>query len=158
MSKVNVLPIVKEHLETLQDNRTKRTSLGDYLLFFCLPAASAVPLIWVNYGLSDGIRSVLVVAIAVSVFNVMLLPNVMLLAYDVGAANTRRQGFLREVYTNLAFAVLVGIVTLVLVVITAFVPQNVVATALSGAVYYLSGVFLLTVLMVLKRIHAIFSG
>lgn len=159
-SKINIWPIVRDHLGTLEDNRTKKISFLDLAVFFGIPVIAAVPLAWVDYALSDSIRNVLGAAMAVFVG---LLFNVLLLIYDVvsrreaSTSNQRRREFLKEVYSNLAFAILIAVVTLANLVSTAFVTQPIASLTLSGIVYYLSGVFSLTLLMVLKRIHALFA-
>ena len=169
LDKINVLPIVKAHVDTLTDNRTHKKSLSDYGLFFGVPLILALALVMVNIrqagNLTDlkvesEVRNVVGISFAILVG---LLFNVLLIIFDVTSkepgfseSSDRKLKFFKEVYANLAFSILVALLCLPVLLASIFV-SGYVAAALSGLIYYLGGVFVLTLLMVLKRIHFLFK-
>jgi hypothetical protein len=160
LSKINVLPIVRDHIGTLQNNRTKKTSIADILLFFGSPVVLAAVLLWFDKLIVSDARNILAATMAVFVgllFNVLLLLHEATRREVLSNQDRERQKFFTEVYFNLAFSIFVAIGTLVALLATVFV-KGCAVFWLSGVVYYLAGVFALTLLMVLKRLHIIFSG
>lgn len=158
--KANIFPIVKDHIYTLKDNRTDKISPSDIILFFVFPGVIAPLLVYLGFCIDKDVRNIMATSMAVFV---ALLFNVLLLIYDVVSrkesydeSSVIRRVLLKEVYSNIAFAILVAILSLVLLLMTAFV-EELVIEILSGIIYYLAGVFILTLMMVLKRIHSLFN-
>ena len=159
MDKFNVRQIIVDHIRTLQDFQTCRYSISDFLVFFGLPIVTTGILVWF-YGI---LRPTLVsiVATSVSIFAALLF-NLLLLMYDAmrkssdssGNNDVLRRRFLRELSSNISFAILVAIGTITSLLILVLVEHNCVAEyVFSGLIYYLGTVFLITLLMVLKRVH-----
>ena len=160
LNKINVLPIIKDHLNTLRDNRTQKVSITDLFMFFAVPAVAAAALVWRDFSVDSDVRNVIGLSMAVFVG---LLFNVLLVIYDVVSrrdtqdlASVRRREFLKEVYANLAFSILIAVGSLLLLVATAFT-STLATRVLSGIIFYLAGMFVLTLLMVLKRLHGLFT-
>ena len=104
-----------------------------------------------------------IVATSLSIFAALLF-NLLLLIYDVtgrsagsiGGTNRLRQDVLSEVFSNISFAILVAMVAIISVLILLMVDGSPPAErALSAITYYLVTLFLLTLLMLLKRVHTL---
>jgi hypothetical protein len=163
MSKINVLPIVAKHFETLRDHATGKRSKADILIFFGAPLIVSGAALYYRITLtSDALNAVLA---SFSIFAGLLL-NLLLLVYtragedvkaDIFAANIKR--FVRQLSDNIEFAVLVSVfVVICSLVATATLNKNPDATPHAGLsvtviLVYLTTNFFLTLLMVLKRIH-----
>ena len=80
LNKINVLPIIKDHLNTLRDNRTQKVSITDLFMFFAVPAVAAAALVWRDFSVDSDVRNVIGLSMAVFVG---LLFNVLLVIYDV---------------------------------------------------------------------------
>ena len=162
-NKVDVRSIVKGHLGTLVHAETKRVLPEDIILFFGVPAVLAVGAV-----LRDGTISTSLAAVLATVHAIIsgLMFNLLVVIYDVhdrakktggDAARNTRMLLLNETYRNVSFLILTSIAALVLLAVAVFVGQGVFGRIVSGLVYFLSGVFALTLLMVLKRTHALLS-
>lgn len=158
-SKVNVGLIVKDHWRTLYDVPAGRSrpSTGDILTFYFVPAVAGALLYWSGVRLPDETVAVLVTAYAVLaglLFNLLVLTH--RIARDVLSSNVpddyRR--LLREVYTNISYAVLIAFLTLLLLIAIAVVADRYRAP-LEGFGFFALGHFLLTMLMVVKRAHVV---
>lgn len=168
--KIDVRRILRDHLATLRDERTGKRSLPDILLFFILPVAAAV---LVPYSRSLKPDTIGILLTSLSVFAALLF-NFLLLVYDVTQRQrtqavqaqsdlerelqARKLGILRETYDNVSFCILVSVLGVVALLASLMAKeQSVVARVLSGVSCYLVCVFLLTLFMVLKRVHILVS-
>ncbi len=164
MSKIDVLPIVARHFESLRDHATGRRSIADIVIFFGVPLIASGAAFYYRITLtSDALNAILA---SFSIFAGLLL-NLLLLVYaragedvkaDLFAATIKR--FVRQLSENIEFAVLVSVfVVICSLVATATLERGPDVTPHTGRpmtviLIYLTTNFLLTLLMVLKRIHA----
>lgn len=160
-SKINVMQIIRDHLKTLRRFPTDKPKWGDYAIFFVVPIGVAVALVISDVDLHHDAISVLITALAI--FGGLLL-NLLLLAHSIvkGAAELKRADLrhilVRELYSNIAYAILVSLVALVVLVVLEFSgTAGLWPTTLTGVTYFLLAHFLLTLLMVLQRVHVILS-
>jgi hypothetical protein len=162
ISKINVTGIVKDHLDTLCDFGTQRISPFDIILFFVVPAFVAVPVALFTVPLTSNIASLLITIL--SIFAALLF-NLLLILFDIMRKSETIRGqaqiqndFLQEIYNNVSYCILLSIV-IVLLVIVALIDINipVINRIITGTVVYLTSSFTLTLLMVLKRIHALLA-
>lgn len=58
-SKINVLPIIKNHFRTLNNARTNRPSIGDFIVHLGFPLAIAVAALWFHLDLTDHYANVI---------------------------------------------------------------------------------------------------
>lgn len=160
--KINISRIVCDHIGTLRDYRTKRYRLGDFFLFFGLPLIIAAIMLYF-YGIL-GLSLITILATSLSVFAALLF-NLLLLTYDAirkvsstGNSDTLRRDLLKELFSNISFAIFVAIVAIVFVLVVVMLDKATIAQyMLSFFVYYLVSVFVLTILMVLKRMHILLA-
>ena len=160
-SKIDVRCIVSDHLATLQDAATGRRMKTDYFVFFGLPIVVAFCLAFVlNLSLNQGAVGILVTSL--SIFAALLF-NLLLLIYDVVRKVERgsqglKETFLSQIYSNISFAILVSIVSIIVLLVAYFdLNGSCFALATSFAVYYLVTLFILTLFMILKRVHILLS-
>ena len=159
VDKVDISRILIDHFKTLKDYSTDRYSRADFVLFLGGPAAVAALLLAFYGKLGSSLVTVFVTSL--SIFAALLF-NLLLLVYDAmrkaesedaGPAGLRGK-FLRQIASNISFAILVAVVAIVSVLVLMFVGRipNAVSVV-SGLVYFLVTLFMLTLLMVLKRVH-----
>ena len=165
--KIDISDIVRDHLGTLRNNATKRYRPWDFVLFFGGPSFVATVLVLI-YG-DFPANLIGVAATSLSVFTALLL-NLLLLAYNITRnskapadphiRNTREELF-HEIFSNIAFAVLVASMAVVSVFIFGIVQeceQPIVTKSLSLVVYSMGALFLLTLLMLLKRVYVLLKN
>jgi len=162
-SKVNIVKIVKHHISTLKNYRTNKYSVGDFILFFGIPLFIAVIFVYFNISLTHNLTSLLITSL--SIFAALLF-NLLLLIYDIVQKtknrNTLKIRFLKEVYSNISFCILIAILAVVILIfISIFNNRNdlfiyrIFNLIFNFMAYYLITLFLLTLFMILKRIHVL---
>jgi hypothetical protein len=167
MRKINVLKIVTDHFSTLRDYRDGKLSLSDIALFIGLPFALGAIVWWKHFNFDASVLNGMLAAF--SIFAGLLL-NLLVLVFSFAgnprfigsdAATVTRRRLILEIHENLSFSILVAIAVAVLSL--AGLCQLKYAHAsdshplLSISVAVLLGNFVLTLLMVLKRIHVLLS-
>lgn len=166
IEKINTFKIIRDHIHTLKNYKTGKYSLWDFILFFCVPFLISIALIYFDLLLNKDIVNVLVASL--SIFAALLF-NLLLLTYDIIKKNSSvevnplKVNFLKEIYANISFSVLVAISTVILLLVYFLILQNYccflimedyhITQFLMGGIYFLVSLFILTLLMVLKRIH-----
>ena len=167
LDKVNITKIVRDHLGTFKDNSTRKYRPLDFLLFFLVPLLVAAGFVAILGTLPTNLIGV--IATSLSIFTALLL-NLLLLAYNIvrnsespsdEGIREMREKLFHEIFSNIAFAVLVALVTVGSVLIFGVVSDCASMLAiyiLSAVIYYLGTLFLLTLLMLLKRVYALLSN
>jgi hypothetical protein len=165
IGKIDVRQIVADHFATLVDENTKQRSGLDFNLFVTVPILVASALLFFDLILGKSISNVLITALAVFAG---LLFNLLLLIFDIAnkprpegeRLNALKLRFLKEIYSNIAYAILIALLTIVILLIHfLFLSLNNRAGQVFAAftVYILSVNFVLTLFMVLKRIHILLA-
>jgi hypothetical protein len=160
-SKIDIARIIRDHVATFQDDATGRRMKSDYFLFFGLPLVLALFLLFIlRLSLDQGAVGILVTSL--SIFAALLF-NLLLLIYDVvrkvgSGTGELKQRFLSQIYSNISFAILISLLSII-VLLGAYFGLNgsCFALATSFAVYYLVSLFVLTLFMILKRVHVLLS-
>jgi hypothetical protein len=157
--KIDVSDIIRDHFSTLRSDRRSGVSLVDLLLFVGLPALVAGLMSWLGVTLDAGAVSVLITALAIFtglLFNLLLLAHGLIRrAADQSNAAAADKQLLKEIYVNISYSILVALSALVGLLIKIVILNHWVVIVLSLVTYFLVGNFLLTLLMVLKRIHVL---
>lgn len=170
----NIKRIVTDHLDTFRHYAERRWLMRDIAVVFGLPLLCLVAAVWWGVRLNEALVNAGLTAF--SVFAGLLL-SVLVLLYSVvqternaaGQAPVRtaeqvrmekvRAVFLKQVHANVSFSILecVAVIVLCLGLLSCGKDgwKNGLAVALSGALIGLTVNFLLTLLMVLKRIHVL---
>src|ERR1043166_3204386 len=157
LSKVDVRAIWGNHLATLRDERTGKTSVSDILLFFGTPATVALALFLIDVRVSTDALNVLTNALAILaglLFNLLVVLQSVRWPPDHPLKKTALQ-LATESYNNIAYAIVVSLLTLVFLVPAANYPPASTGRLVLGTVAaFLVMHFALTMFMVLKRMHA----
>jgi hypothetical protein len=164
MGKLNVWKIIRDHFSTFRNYATGERSVGDFVIFLGLPLAIASVVLWRDINFKPSVLGGMLSAF--SIFAGLLLNLLLLICGFTGdqrfagtdAATTTRRNFLREVYFNLAFSILVaiGIVALTLATI-AVVDDHGTYRTVTFVLTFLIAQFVLTIVMVLQRIHTLLA-
>jgi len=173
LNKINVTAIVKDHIATLENYHTGRVHYPDIFLFFIFPLIISLFLVLVNVLLNDSMANALITSF--SVFAALLF-NLLLLIYDISGKSSddtvdqrkqeSRKEVLRQLYINISFSIFISVVAVVFLIIyflkikkCVLIGFNICSLPpfLSLAVYYISALFILTLLMILKRIYILLS-
>lgn len=168
-SKINVSKIVSDHLKTLRDRDSgKKYSNEDLAYFFGLPFLFSVILLGFKVRLNDT-----GVAILLSAFSILtgLLLNLLVLIFNLidGHGNrdaekatdnatvldaSLRLDLVEETFSNISYSIFLGIVLSALTLLG--LSSNVWISIVSSALVFFGGMNLaLTLMMILKRIHAL---
>lgn len=165
--KINIISILTDHINTLRNYRTNKYKIFDLILFFLIPLPFSIILTYI-YGITSN-TLITIFSTSLSIFAALLF-NLLLLIYDIVRnkdENTEnhklKMTFLKEIYSNISFSILVAISTVVISLFIALIDkpktdiQKWIIYILSIVIYYLTSIFILTFLMVLKRVHVLLS-
>lgn len=158
-AKFNIEKIVFAHIYTLRDEATGNVKKGDIFITFIVPV---VPFLFSWCGsvkLSDA-----AVGAWISAFSVFagLLFNLLILVYGVDenfkvtSENMgRAKELVRQTFVNIAFSIIVSIAIIIFLGLSFVMPDKILPLA-AAVFYYLLTLFILTMMMVLKRMYVIF--
>ncbi len=171
-SKINVTKIIIDHLRTLRNYDTQKLRFVDYALFILVPIIVSAVLIIFSYLIDKEFANILITSL--SIFAALLL-NLLLLVFDIVRktndsiarnkelknpyeAEEKRLTFLKEIYANISYAIFVSILSIVILLIAYFVCDFHLLQLFSFFIYFLSLNFILTLLMIVKRVHILLSN
>lgn len=171
--KINVLPIIRDHLNTLYDNRDHRKGL-DIVLFTVPPFIIAIGLSYLKPVISGNL--LIIISTVFTIFTALLL-SLLLLIFDMSGkimhtgsnknteySKNKAHILLVETKTNISFMILTSIASLFVILLLAIITESDIQNsaiidlskpALSFCSYLLLGIFGYTILMVLKRVYAL---
>ncbi|WP_448140249.1 hypothetical protein [Sphingopyxis fribergensis] len=166
--KINILSIVKDHWSTLYDARSNSRSLTDVIVFYGVPTATSIAA-W-NYGFSSN-QNIYNVSITFFGIFVALLLNIQVAIFGIFQRKWEysdderieklqkevirdRRRLLIEVNINLSYLIVICCAALFISLLS-FV-QEYDKGAVPALMIFLYTHFLLTLLMVVKRAHALF--
>lgn len=166
--KINVLSIFWDHFGTLYDSRSNRASLFDIGLFYVAPIFSALFAYYFGITLKSeaynisitffGIFIALILNIQVAMFSIFQrkweMPSDKRIAASLTDTLADRKKLLIELNANLSYLILVCCVALVLSLLSFIKSFD--NCVIPAVMVFLYAHFLLTLLMVVKRAHALF--
>lgn len=179
-SKINIFSIISGHLKTLKNASDASVSLQDYFTFFILPLLFSLTFYLLDFKLTDEITSLLVNFGAI--FTALLL-SVLVLVYDQGEKLDNRiperapanieikKSLLKELYFNICYAIVISVSLVFLCLIETvarghFIPISISdfsyifdlsSVLLTPLIVFLTLNLMLTILMVVKRMHALLT-
>ncbi len=170
MDKINVYRIVLGHLDSMRDASTGAISRENLAVFFALPVVLSLLGWYMEWRLYvDSLNALLA---AFSIFAGLLL-NLLILIYTFSSEASHpsalarvRKIFVRELHNNISFSILssTAIVVTALIGIAQLKMHDAggatpfTGPVLTGILVYLTANFVLTLLMILKRIHSLLSS
>lgn len=176
LDKINIYQIAKDHIDTLKNYDTDKYSIEDFVLFFLFPFIISAILICVHSKLTDTFINLLVVSL--SIFAALLF-NLLILLYDIikkEQPKDKEEGqkeniklkmiFLKQIYANISFCIFIAMIAIILLIVSSVNITNTQSFSLNATkigdvlaffIYALLFLFILTLLMVLKRVHILLS-
>lgn len=155
--KIDVREVIKEHLRTLVNDRTGRADISDWLSFFFLPLVCSTILVAYNiYFTTDFID---ITVSGLSIF-VGLLFNIIVILFDIvrqSKVSQERIALVRETISNISFCILISIMGILVSYATRICPPESLLNKICHQIaYFILIEFIVTLLMVLKRMRSIF--
>jgi hypothetical protein len=158
VSKINVYDIIVEHVHSLRDASTSKTSTADLFVFYAVPAIAVAAMAIYRVKLTDSTITVLATALSILaglLFNLLILLHSMQVPPRDADFDRLMKRFTSELHANIAYAIVVSLVTLVPLVVASYYGPNDLRRTVCGMVaVYLTVHFALTMAMVLKRMDA----
>jgi heme/copper-type cytochrome/quinol oxidase subunit 2 len=165
-SKLNVWSIITGHFNTLRSASTKKVSIADIFVFFIVPILIGIALAFYGFKLTNEANSLLMNFGAI--FTALLL-SVLVLVYDQGQKltpdATTKKILLDELYDNICYSIVLSIVLVFLCIATSLSLSITAPTAhslntfvLTPLIMFTSTNLLLTILMIVKRMHALLTS
>lgn len=168
-SKINILGIVKDHIATMKNHDTEKTRYFDLIVFFYVPILISSVIFQFCPILGNGIPNALLISL--SVFTALML-NLLMLIFNI-MQNTKNNhvdsekgnkkikiDFLKEIYYNISFSILISLCSVIILILYSIgvfeisIDIKLIFTLLT---YYLIFIFILTIFMILKRVHVLIS-
>lgn len=164
-SKLSVTQIISSHIKTLRNYSSKRTSIKDLLTFLILPVLIGFTLERSFY-LSDKFSSSIL-----TVFSILtgLLFNFLVLIIDACSKQKQRTvknninelrklNLIKETFSNVSFSILIAIIIICMTLLLELVSSiALLSSGLLMIILSLAIIFILTMLMVLKRMFVILN-
>jgi hypothetical protein len=159
---INPTEIWKAHIDTFRDFHSERWLMRDLVFVFGSPLLIAAPATWGGVRFDRTVADIFVTSL--SIFAGLLF-NLLVLAHRLREKITReekvRSHLLKSAYANISFSILLSVLDIFVISAYALsmsyhVPF--IFGVLTLLTLYLSLVFLLTLLIVLKRFHSLLWG
>lgn len=167
--KINIIPIIGDHFQTLKDGRSEKYSAADFAIFYGVPLLTATaPMIWrirfddTFYNLSItffGIFIALLLNVQVAIFSIFQRkwdkPDDEHLVEIQKEKLSERRLLLGELNANLSYMTLIS--CFALIAFLAFFVFDVHAVVAAAITCFLYAHFILTLMMSVKRAHTLFQ-
>ena len=161
-AKIDIRDILANHFNTLVDDRTERRSIPDIGFFYGLPLLLVAAFVYFGVRLSDDAIPVLTNALAILaglLFNLLVLLHGFSWPKDFDSVQKRARRLIEQVYSNVAYSIIVALTALVPLTVAANYPVATRGRMLAGTLaIWLVVHFALTMIMVLKRMHVMLQG
>lgn len=149
-TKIDVKDIITNHIESLKKYGASKIYPSDLFLFFGLPLILAVILVN-SIQLDDTKLGIIVTAFTIFIgllFNILAI----LLAFDNQKYKDIDKEYIKQVLFNVCFSILISISVIVLSLLKFVECSNIIMKIIDFILLYFIVVFLLTLLMILKRL------
>lgn len=169
MKKINIIPIIKDHVGTLKNAQNGKLSIVDFFTFYFIPLGVAI-FSYINcesldresYSISItffGIFIALLLNIQMAMFSIyqrkwQSADDSMSQSVDESSVENRRE-LLSQINSNISY--LIAICCSALVVCLICYLTNFISVFISAIIVWFYTHFVLTMLMVVKRSHALFQ-
>lgn len=162
--KINVWRIIKDHLDTL-NCKTGRLYKRDSFVFFFIPVILSAFLSIYQFKPSESLLNALITAFSIFtglLFNLLVIIYSIISREGAGKFKKNKIRFVTEIYSNISFGVLLSFFNVILLFLTLLFlgvlsKNNILSFIFSFIIYYTVTLFLLTLLMTLKRVHILLA-
>lgn len=156
--KIDVSKIIKGHISTLVDSNTKRAGFRDYFFFLALPSIIAFILIYYGKAIDNDTSNALIGGLSIFVG---LSINFLMIVFELSSKDffkqEKQKKFLIEIIKNISFLTVLTLFIILLLLLTN-IEQKVFSIILYSILYFCLINFLMTLLMVIKRIYNLLTG
>jgi len=155
LNKINICKIITNHFATLHNESTGKFGFDDFFTFLLLPILISVALSIFNISLTDSAITIIITTLSILVG---LLFNVIVIIFDIikrDGTKRLKNRILNELLTNISFSIILSIVIIIFTLVTYFTNKYVEIVS-TGFVYFFLCVYFFTVLMIIKRMYALF--
>lgn len=167
--KINLTRIVSDHTKTLINQNKKQSTFDDYFTFLIIPIS--ISFILVYFGFFLDLNMVSLICTSLSIF-VGLLLNIIVLLFDLVSKDQypNKTQLLKEMLSNISFTIVLSVLC-ILFSFPCLIDHDI-TTNMYGVFpyckaaliwifhlfeYFLLAEFLMTLLMILKRMYALFA-
>jgi hypothetical protein len=160
LGKLDVTDIVGDHLATFVHQRDGRRMHLELGLFFVIPLLGAGALLWSARLLTPNLINILVTALSIFaglLFNLLVLVHGLLRGPDDKSRPQVQRILIKEIHANVSYAILVSLVSVAVLVACMFKGPAWAYVAGSFIVYALAVNVLLTLVMILSRMHTMMA-
>ena len=170
MEKINPAKIIKDHIRTLKSYNSDRYSSWDSIIFLIFPIGLAGVLAYYfpkSEKNPDEIFDKTTVDILVTSLSIFagLLFNLLIMIYGIVKKVPKgepyaelKATFLKEIYTNISYSIFISMLAVVILIISLLGSSyRIIQIAIACSVYFLITNFILTLLMILRRVHILLS-
>jgi energy-coupling factor transporter transmembrane protein EcfT len=157
LRKVNITDIVVHHFKTLVNDSTKRPDFDDYLIFIIIPVIVAGGLTYFKLFISENSVSIIITSLSIIVG---LLFNVIVIIFDIIKRDNSKKiknKILEQLLSNISYTILISIALIIFTLFTYF-DSCLIKKIANLLVYFTLTHYLMTVLMILKRMYTIFMN
>ncbi len=165
LTKISIKDIILDHLSTIKNDNSKKMEFKDVFVFFIIPLIFPALMLYTKSYLKTGIIDTLITIFSIFVG---LLLNVLVVIFDIiqKGKSIIMKRLIKETFSNISFTILLSIFTILTLIICRLADKSeceltvawectrIVSNAIS---YYFLILFLLTLLMIVRRIHIILS-
>lgn len=177
-NKINVFVIIKDHLRTLKNYNNGKTSLIDVFILLLFPLVFVIGVAFYKHTINKEFVSIIV---NFSSIVTSLLISVLVLIYDQYSrieSQTLKKEVLRQLFSNVSYTILMGIITVVFCLLLNIYPTdksghyeiptisffikeyeisiNLMTALFTPVILFFLLQMVLTLFMVLRRLHIIF--
>ncbi len=167
--KINIFPIIRDHLKSLRNEKTDKPSYLDYFIFFGVPIILGFFVYYNDLHLDRESYNASITFFGVFI---ALLLNIQIAIFSIYQRKWKRKQedidaqiqdedleirrrLLEQLNSNISYLVLICCITLVIVLSSYVQSDNSILTA--TITFGLYAHFILTMLMIVKRAHALFQ-
>jgi len=153
LSVINIWPIFKRHFETLKEDVTTK---GIILFFIIIPFLISLLLTYFGFLITSNILNSLI-----ATFSILTGFNINILVLLIGTKKMKtdiENKLIKHLSCNILYELIVGLLILTISVVLSIILQkitNIVLYFSTLAIYFMVFNFLLTLLMISKRIYAL---
>ena len=169
MSKIDILFIIRDHVNTLKKAKTERVSFQDIALFYLSPLLAGFIFVWLGICIYDNVFE-----LSVNIFSIFsaLLLSVQVAMYGISRGEEKviddvvkeaerkekrkeTMELLREINTNISYLISISCISVTIFLL--FYAFNFPKSMESVVSIFIYLHFFLTLLMILKRGHIVFD-
>lgn len=162
-AKINLLKIVSDHIKTFTDATSGKFIIPDFFMFIGIPIIVSVIVLIRDLCISNELITLLVTSL--SIFAALLF-NLLLLIYDIVTKGNDNKTpseiklkLLKEIYSNISFCILLSINAVIFLLVASITANGSWLDRIIGIVItFLVSMFILTLFMILKRVHILLSN